>query len=354
VELEKIRKGIDDTDKKIIELLGERAALALEAGRIKKQKGLPIFQPGRESEILEMVEKAKTLFPKRSLKRIFQEIITTSRELQQPHTISFLGPVASFTEIAVIKKFGDAKRMPCTTIHDVFTEVEKGKADFGIVPIENSNEGSVSSTLDMFFDSSLKICGEVVINVEQCLLSKSSGGKIKKIFSHPQAFGQCEGWIRKNFPNAELIETSSTSKAAELASHDKSGAAIASPLAAEIYGLKIVARGISDGAINRTRFLVIGKTEPQRTGKDKTSIMFATKHEPGALFRALKSFYDCKLNMTKIESRPIKGRLWEYAFFVDFQGHHTDVNPQKALRELTDNSLFVKMLGSYPEESVSS
>lgn len=342
---------MDSIDRKIVELLSKRALLSLEVAKTKKEKGLPIFQPAREHEILLSVEKAKTLFPKEALKRIFREIIAASTELQQPLRIAFFGLSASFTEIAVIKRFGDAKRISCDSIPDVFAEVEKGRADLGVVPIENSSEGSVSSTLDMFFDSPLKICGESVIDVEQCLLSKSGKRKVKRIFSHPQAFGQCKGWIKKNFPTAELIEASSTSKAAELASKDKTSAAIASPLAAEVYGLKIIARGIADESKNRTRFLIVGKIESKPTGKDKTSILFSTKHESGALFQALKAFQGYKINMTKIESRPIKGRLWEYAFFVDFQGHQTDTKSQKALEELSAHSLFMKILGSYPEEA---
>jgi chorismate mutase/prephenate dehydratase len=202
----------------------------------------------------------------------------------------------------------------------------------------------------MFFTSNLKICGEVIIDINHCLLSNSKISEIKKLYCHPQAFAQCEGWISKNLPNVEIIEVSSTARAAEIAAKEKYSAAIASELAAMEYNLKILARNIQDEVINKTRFLIIGKIIPEKAKYNKTSILFTVKHVPGALFRALKAFNDYKINMTKIESRPIKGKLWEYAFFVDFQGHIEDRKVKTALKELKENCIELKILGSYPEE----
>jgi len=279
---------------------------------------------------------------------------TTKRKIKDKkrrQKVCFLGPKATFTEMAAVKKFGHSPEyIPFNSIREVFNAVEKGASDFGVVPIENSNEGSVSSTLDMFFDSGLEICGEVSVEVNQCLLSKSVIGKIKKIYSHPQALAQCQLWITKNLPHAEVIAVGSTSAAAEKASKEKNTAAIASELAAEEYGLNIISKKIQDQPMNRTRFLVIGSLEPKSTGKDKTSTLFVVHHKPGSLFDALSVFKTHKLNMTKIESRPIKGKLWEYAFFVDFQGHKDNENVKKALIELKEHTLLLKVLGSYPEE----
>jgi chorismate mutase/prephenate dehydratase len=238
------------------------------------------------------------------------------------------------------------------SIGEVFHSVEKGQCDFGVVPIENSNEGSVTSTLDMFFDSSLEICGEVTVEVDQNLLSKSKMNEIKRVYSHPQGLAQCQGWIRKNLPQAEVVAVSSTSAAAEKASKEKNTAAIASKLAAEEYGLNVLAAKIQDQSTNRTRFLVVGNLKPKQTGKDKTSLLFVVHHKPGALYDSLGVFNKYNLNMTKIESRPIKGRLWEYAFFVDFQGHKEDSKVIKAFSELKEHTLLLKILGSYPEEEL--
>lgn len=350
--LEDARKRIDKIDDKLLHLLEERAKVSLTVSKIKKKTGAPAFQAGREREIFSKLEQRKGIFPKDSLKEIWHEIISASLKLQKSLRIAYLGPIATFTELAVKKRFGSLPRAPLASIADVFAEVQRGNYDLGVVPIENSSEGSVSSTLDMFFDSPLKICGEIVVDVEQCLLAKKGdrANKIIRIYSHPQALGQCRGWIRKNFPCAELIETSSTAKAAEIVRKKKGAAAIASPLAAEEYGLAIVARGISDQIVNKTRFLVIGNIEPKPSDRDKTSLLFTTKHVPGALHNALKVLHDRRINMTKIESRPVKGKVWEYAFFVDIQGHKDDRNTASALEELRKHTLLLKVIGSYPEE----
>jgi len=352
VGLEDKRKKIDKIDENIVHLLDQRAKVVREIGNEKQKAGVPIYNPAREKQIFDKLKSYKATVPKKGLESIFREIISTFRSMEKPMAVAFLGPRATFTEMAAIKKFGHSPEfVPMGSIGEVFHAVEKGNCDFGVVPIENSNEGSVTSTLDMFFDSNLKICGEVSIIVDQCLLSKSRIKEIKKVYSHPQALAQCQGWIRKNLPNADVIEVSSTATAADKASNEKNTAAIASRLAAEEYGLDIVAEKIQDQPMNRTRFLVVGNIEPNSTGKDKTSLLFVVHHRPGSLYNSLGVLDKYKINMTKIESRPIKGMLWEYAFFVDFQGHVSDSNVAKALNELKEHALQLKILGSYPEEA---
>ena len=369
-KLEKLRKKIDEIDEKIVSLLNRRAKIALKISKEKKKVGGEIYSPYREKEILERIKRLENIFPEKSIENIYSEIISATRSIEKEIKITYLGPKGTFTEVAAIKKFGrSANYIPLHSIKDVFNEVEKGNADFGVVPIENSSEGSVTSTLDMFFDSNLKICGEVIIDVVHCLLSNSKISEIKKLYCHPLAFAQCEEWISKNLPNVKIIEVGSTAKAAEIAAKEKNSAAIASELAAREYNLKILARNIQDEIVNKTRFLIIGKCVGKYVGryvgkyvgigqnskkskkiKSKTSILFTVKHVPGALFRALKSFSDYKINLTKIESRPIKGKLWEYAFFVDFQGHVNDKKVKAALKKLKENCIELKILGSYPEE----
>jgi len=352
VGLEDKRKKIDKIDENIVHLLDQRAKVVKEIGNEKQKVGVPIYNPAREKQIFDKLKSHKTAVPKNGLESIFREIISTFRSMEKPMSVAFLGPRATFTEMAAIKKFGHSPELvPMGSIGEVFHAVEKGNCDFGVVPIENSNEGSVTSTLDMFFDSTLKICGEVSVVVDQCLLSKSRIKEIRKVYSHPQALAQCQGWIRKNLPNAEVIEVSSTAAAADKASKEKNTAAIASRLAAEEYGLDIVAEKIQDQLMNRTRFLVVGNIKPNSTGKDKTSMLFVVHHRPGSLYNSLGVLDKYRINMTKIESRPIKGMLWEYAFFVDFQGHVSDSKVAKALNELKEHALQLKILGSYPEEA---
>jgi chorismate mutase/prephenate dehydratase len=241
---------------------------------------------------------------------------------------------------------------PENTIQDVFEAVEREKADYGVVPIENSTEGPVSQTLDMFIKSEVKICGEIMTRISHDLLSQSGNeGDIRKIYSHPQALGQCREWLRKNFPHAQIEEAGSTAKAAQLAMDDPNAAAIASSLAAHLYGLKTVASQIEDNLNNYTRFLVLGRQSSERTGKDKTSILFSISHTPGMLYRTLQIFNERGINLTKIESRPTKGKPWEYIFFIDLEGHVTDPPIAEALEAVKGHVFFVRLLGSYPQSS---
>ena len=268
-------------------------------------------------------------------------------------TVAFLGPPATFSHMACIQHFGSSIRMlPENTIQNVFEAVESEKADYGVVPVENSTEGPVSLTLDSFIQSEARICAEIMTRISHDLISLSGkAGEVQKIYSHPQALSQCREWLRKNFPQVQLEEAGSTAKAAQLASENPQAAAIASSLAASLYGLKVIASQIEDHLSNSTRFLVLGRQGAGRTGRDKTSVLFIVSHAPGTLFRVLQVFSEKGINLTKIESRPNKGKSWEYIFFIDFEGHATDPHIAEALREMKGHVSFVKLLGSYPQGS---
>lgn len=348
--LERLRKQIDEIDKKIIENLNRRARLSLEIGRIKKKIKLSPYSPDRESDVYKKAfSQNKGPLSNEAIKSIYTEIMSGTLSLEGPMRIAYLGPVATFTHLASIKKFGSSvEYIPVNSITEVFSEVEKGRADYGVVPIENSIEGAVSHTLDMFVESDLKICSEISLEISHNLLGGGPLSKVKKVYSNPQVFGQCRIWLEANLPNVELIEVSSTAKAAEIAKKEKHSACIASSLAAECYGLKILAKSIEDYSHNVTRFLVIGRTEPKPTKNDKTSILFSIKDRLGALHDMLVPFKNNRINLTKIESRPSKKRAWDYYFFVDLTGHHEDTKVRKALRELQKQATFLKVLGSYP------
>jgi chorismate mutase/prephenate dehydratase len=352
LEIKRLRKKIDEIDKKIIELLNKRAETSKEIGKIKKKGKKNIYVPDREKEIYTKISyNNKGPLLNNALKSIFREIMSASLSLEKTISISYLGPPATFTHIAAMKKFGlSVKYLDCANITEVFNEVEKGNADFGVVPIENSTEGAVSHTFDMFIDSELKICSEVYLEISHYLLSKEKNIKnIKKIYSNPQVFGQCRKWLEKNLPKAELIEVSTTSYAAKLASKRPNSAAIASNAASNLYNLNIIASKIEDVPYNITRFLVIGNLTTEPTGDDKTSIMFSIRDKVGALHEMLSPFKRHRINLTKIESRPSKRRAWEYYFFVDFEGHFKLPRIQKALNELQKNATYFKILGSYPK-----
>lgn len=269
------------------------------------------------------------------------------------HMVVYLGPPATHTHLACFKYFGNSVHaLPRENLQDVFEIVEKGEADHGVVPVENSTEGSVNRTLDLFIESEVRIFGEILIRICHNLLSKTGKAEdIQKIYSHPQALEQCRQWLRKNFPHALLYETVSTAKAAQMASKDLKAGAIASSFAGSLYNLKVIVSQIEDYLHNYTRFLVLGRQMRERTGKDKTSILFSISHSPGSLHRVLKPFSEKGINLTKIESRPMKNRPWEYIFFLDFEGHLTDPLTQEAMAELKENLLFYKYLGSYPRSS---
>ena len=290
--------------------------------------------------------------PESSIRAIFREIMSAALALEDDIKIAYLGPEGTWTHQAAISKFGaSVKYVSQPNFRDVFDQVERGKADYGVVPIENSTEGAVNHTLDLFADSPLKICAQVLLRIENNLLASIPKDQIRTLASHPQVFGQCRNWIHKNFSNAELVEVSSTASAAAMAEAmgNEGVAALGGELLAELHGLEILESAIQDSATNMTRFLVIRQETCPPTGNDRTSIMFSVRDKPGSLYEALKPFNEFKINMSKIESRPSKRREWEYFFFVDVVGHCNDEKLIKALDELSEHCSFVKLLGSYPD-----
>jgi len=351
-KLNKLRQKIDRIDEQILHLLNQRGKVVRAIGKIKSRLNESFYASYREKSILQRMNKLNSgPLSTESIENIFREIFHACRALEQILKVAYLGPEATFTHLAARKVFGSpANYLPLKDIRDVFMAVEKNHADFGVVPVENTTEGVVTHTLDMFIDSPLTISAEINLTIEQCLLSKSSDLKqITTVYSHPQAIAQCSHWLRENLPNARLIECSSTSAAALTAAKDRHAAAIASRLAASLYNLEIVRQGIEDNPENRTRFLVIGKNVNTRpSGYDKTSVMFSIKDRVGALHDMLVPFKKYNINLTKIESRPTKKRAWEYIFFLDFLGHMNNARIKKALSELSRNCVFLKILGSYP------
>lgn len=348
--LAKLRNDIDKLDEKIIALLNERAHIVGEIGLLKEKGGIGVYMPDREKQVYKKIsELSRGPMKPESLKAIYREIMSSALSIEKKIKVAYLGPEATFTHLASLKKFGSSvEYVACNNITDVFCEVERGRCDYGVVPIENSIEGAVNHTLDMLIDSELKICSEVILDVMHNLLVKNLNDKIKRVYSNPQVFGQCRMWLESNLPGVELIATSSTTKAAQLAAQNRNSAAIASILAAEIYGLKIASESIEDSRHNITRFLVLGKSDVLATGNDKTSIVFSIKDKVGALHEMLLPFKHNKINLTKIESRPSKKRAWDYYFFVDFSGHCTDKKVKQALRQLKIKCTDLKILGSYP------
>ena len=344
------RKAIDKLDAKIVRLLNERTQHVLEIGAIKFKAGEEIYAPHRELAVLQRVCRLnKGPITNDALRAIYREVMSSALSLQKTMRIAYLGPEATFTHQAAIRRFGSSLRYgPQKTITDVFAEVSKNRADYGVVPIENSTEGVVTHTLDMFVDSDLKIVSQIVLRVQHCLLTNARKAQIKKLFAHPQALAQCRAWVQNNLPRVEIIETSSNARSAELASTEDDTAAIAGLLAAEKYGLRVVEYDIQDNAANATRFLVLGRQCSPPTGRDRTSLMISLVDKVGALHRALAAFRRHRLNMTKIESRPSKRKAWEYFFFIDCDGHVSDHRVAKAIAELEQQCSFVKVLGSYP------
>ncbi|MFM1768576.1 MAG: hypothetical protein RJA22_1105 [Verrucomicrobiota bacterium] len=344
------RKAIDALDEKIVHLLNERTRHVLGIGAIKIQHGEEIYAPHRELAVLQRVCRSNQgPITNESLRAIYREIMSSALSLEKSMTIAYLGPEATFTHQAAIQRFGASLRYrPLKTIADVFAEVAKQRADYGVVPVENSTEGVVTHTLDMFVDSDLKIVAQVVLPIRHCLVSRGTRERIRKLYVHPQTLAQCRLWLHRNFPQAELIETSSNARSAELAARDVRSGALAGELAAAHYRVPILEQDIQDSAANATRFLVLGRQGTPPTGRDRTSILFSIVDKVGALHSALAPFRRYKLNMTKIESRPSKRKAWEYLFFVDTDGHITDRRVAKAVEQLQEHCHFVKVLGSYP------
>ncbi len=351
-KLKELRNDIDQVDNKILELLNRRAALVLEIGTIKKEAQSRFHVLEREEEIYQRLLSLNSgPFPADAIRPIFREIMSASLSLEKVLQVACLGPDATFSHIATIQQFGQSVACVYTkSIGEIFDEVERCRADYGVVPIENSTEGVVNLTLDMFIESPLQICAEVLLEISHALLSNSPRLEdITTVYSHPQALAQCYDWISKHLAHAEIKEVFSTAMAAKLAHDEPRAGAIASEFAAKMYGVPVVQRKIEDNPQNFTRFWVIGKTSPGRTGDDKTSLMFSIRDGVGALYEMLKPFAQNNINLTKIESRPFKKKPWEYIFFIDIEGHVEDDNVKNALNAVAKNSQFMKILGSYPK-----
>jgi chorismate mutase/prephenate dehydratase len=352
VQLRSARRSIDKVDKEIARLINRRAELALEVGRTKRKEykegdGV-VYVPSREKEVLKNVTSSKGILGEEALKNIYTEIISACRNLESPTKIAFLGPWATFTHQAAIKNFGSSGYfIPVTSPMEVLLEVESGRVDFGVVPVENSNEGSVNMTLDMLVETDLKICAEISLKIEQCFLVKDSKSRILRIYSHEHALAQCRNWRLRNYPEAKVIPVSSTAEAAKRVVKEDFAAAIAGEASAKIYDLYILHKGIQDSRENFTRFFVIGKTLTRVSGQDKTSLVFTVKDKVGTLYNILGIFSRNNVNLVKIESRPTKKKAWEYIFFVDLKGHIEDENIAKMLESLKRSCVFVKSLGSY-------
>lgn len=348
-KVKEYRKKIDEIDTQILELLNNRLRIAKEIGKFKRERRIEVYQPAREKEIYDRLCKKNKdrLLPNSVLNAIYREIISVSLSCEDVK-IAYLGPDATFTHQAALEKFGHyCEFISNKSISDIFDAVENGRANYGVVPIENSSEGIITHTLDMFVDSDLKICSEIILKISHNLLSNTHLQDIKRVYYHPQSFAQSRVWLENNLPNVEYIEVSSTAEAAKRAAQENC-AAIASELAAQIYNLHIVIKGIEAGRENYTRFLVIGREISAPTGNDKTSILFSIKDRVGALHDMLIPFAKHEINLTKIESRPSRKQPWEYIFFLDLQGHAKDEKIKQALSELEDLCLYLKLLGSYP------
>ncbi|HEY2397096.1 MAG TPA: prephenate dehydratase [Rudaea sp.] len=354
MNLADVRARIDGIDRTIQELIAERAGWAQRVGKAKGplKAAVDYYRPERESQVLRMVIDRNTgPLADEVLVRLFREIMSACLAQQEPLKVGYLGPEGTFSEQAVRKHFGhSAHGLPLESIEEVFQEVEAGHADFGVVPVENSGQGTIQVTLDMFLTSNLKICGEVELRVRQYLLSRTGHIEdIERVYSHPQSFAQTKGWLRANLPKAEKIPVSSNAEAARRARNADDAAAIAGEAAAHVYGLrKVIMSPIEDRDDNTTRFLVLGRQFFPSCGHDRTSILVSIRDQPGALFKALSPFARHGISMNRIESRPSHHAKWEYAFFIDLAGHIDDEPMKRALAELEPQIAEIKILGSYP------
>ena len=351
-----IRREIDEIDRELIGLLNRRAQASVEVARIKRGGDVATYVPSREQEVFDNVLQANAgPLTEAHVRAIWGEILSASRALQRPLRIAYLGPEGTFTqraaETAAKLRFGSfVEYLPCRTIPDVFDVTEREQADYGVVPVENSTEGSVGQTLDLFMDTSLKICSEILLPITQHLIGRGSISAIRRVYSKDQALAQCRNWLAANLPDAELVETSSTTVAAQRAAAEEGAASIGPEEAAAEYGLQVLARAIQDKAHNTTRFLLIGQTIGQPSGRDKTSILFSVRDRVGALHDVLAVFARRGINLTRIESRPSRRQPWEYVFFVDFGGHPEEPNAAAALEEMREACTSVKVLGAFPVE----
>ena len=353
LDLGQVRARIDGIDAQIQQLIAERARWAQQVGRAKGplKAAVDYYRPEREAQVLRrVVDRNEGPLADEVLVRLFREIMSACLAQQEPLKVGYLGPEGTFSQQAVHKHFGhSAKGLPLSSIEEVFQEVDAGNADFGVVPVENSGQGTIQSTLDMFLTSPLKICGEVELGIHQYLLGRTGRIEdIERVYAHPQSLAQCKAWLRASLPKAELLPTLSNADASRRARNADDTAAIAGESAGHVYGLKTIAGPINDRADNTTRFLVLGRELLPTCGHDRTSLLVFVNDQPGALFGILKPFADAGLSLNRIESRPAHTRRWEYAFFIDVSGHVDQHEMQAALQQLGAFASAVKILGSYP------
>lgn len=352
--MDEIRARIDALDKQILDLLNDRAKCAQEIGHLKRESNAPFYVPEREKAVFQKLQKRNPgPLNDVAVRSIYREIISAIRDLEKPTSVAFLGPRDTFSHMAALRVFGaSAEFLPLPSFADVFTEVERGRIDYGVVPMESSMGGSVSDTLDRFIASDLKIINEVLLHITQNLLANCPLDQIKKVYSKDNALLQCRNWLRANLPGIELFEVSSTAEAARRAAQEPGVAAIASRLAAQTYNLDILVERIEDAPHNYTRFVVLGHQIVQPTGDDKTSVLISVKDKPGALYELLTPFSRANINLTRIESRPSQQKAWEYVFFIDFLGHIKDDNVQAVLDAASDHARNLKVLGSFPRATL--
>jgi chorismate mutase / prephenate dehydratase len=351
MNLDDWRSRINSLDEEILKLLNQRGTAALRIGELKRQQGLPYFIPEREAQVFDrLVAMTEGPLGGDAIRAIWREILSASLALEHPLRVAYLGPPGTFTHQAATRRFGSsAQLLPVHTIAEIFDEVERGRAEYGVVPVENSTEGAVNVTLDRLIDSDVTITGEMTLDISQHLISRATDlAGVKVVCSHPQGLAQCRAWLAAHLPEAQTEETPSTAAAVERARDDATVAAIASDMAAAVHGVPVLRGRIEDNPANSTRFLVIGRRPVPPTGRDKTSILFSMKNEPGVLFSILQPFATRRLNLTKIESRPTKRRPWEYVNFLDFEGHCETENVRDVLAEVRERCQFLKVLGSYP------
>lgn len=353
--IDDLRQKIDKIDDQLLKLINRRANLAIQIGKEKSKKNQAVHfhVPSRERDIIgRLTRQNKGPFPDDCIESVFREIFSATLALEKPLKTAYLGPETTFSHQAALKQFGHATiLLPCNNIETIFSEVERGNCDYGVVPVENSIEGVINLTLDCFVDSPLFIADELKLEISLCLLARTTDRKkIRRIASHPQPLAQCRGWLNRNLPGIEQVPASSTAQAAKMAKRDPGTAAVAGKLAAEVYGLKVLEKEIQDRAENYTRFLVISRDRAKRSKHSKTSIMFSIRDEAGSLLKTLQLFARNKINLTRIQSRPLRDRPWEYLFFVDFEGHSEESHITRVIDTLARQCLFVKVLGSYPQE----
>lgn len=350
-ELLKLRDAIDDIDERVLQLISERARVAHRIGEIKHGN---IYRPEREAQVLRRLEGNNPgPLPAHAVKAVFREIMSHCLALEQPLTVAFLGPAGTFSESAARRHFGSAPALlPFSTIDDVFRAVEAGNASYGVVPVENSTEGAVGRTLDMLLSTTQMICGEVMLRVEQHLMSRDTPlTAVRCVYSHAQSLAQCHEWLNRNLPGVPVIAVASNAEAARRAAEEERAAAIAGEAAARVYGLNVLSANIEDDPANTTRFLVMGEHDAGPSGRDKTSLIFTVQNRSGAVVRLLQPLADEGVSMTKLQSRPVRGfgtGGWQYVFYVDIEGHQNEPALAKAIARIRAEAGSLKVLGSYP------